>query len=183
MRKINKVAIIGSGIMGSRIACHFANIGIEVLLLDILNEEKADKKRTPASRNKIVNESLQHTLKSKPAPIYSKNFYSRITTGNLTDDLSKIDTVDWIIEVIIENIEIKKKLFENIEKYRSPGTIISSNTSGIPINNMIEGRTEPAMLRSTRMVSVAPQIPVRLIFAFITMSAAISRFAFSSMYV
>ena len=142
MRKINKVAIIGSGIMGSRIACHFANIGVEVLLLDILNEEKVDKKGTPASRNKIVNESLQHTLKSKPAPIYSKNFSSRITTGNLTDDLSKIDTVDWIIEVIIENIEIKKKLFENIEKYRSPGTIISSNTSGIPINNMIQGRTE-----------------------------------------
>tara|TARA_B100000579_G_scaffold54192_2_gene38005 strand:- start:21982 stop:24342 length:2361 start_codon:yes stop_codon:yes gene_type:complete len=136
MQKINKIAVIGSGIMGSRIACHFANIGVEVLLLDIVSEVPDN------NRNKIVNDSLQSTLKSKPSPIYSKSFSSRITTGNLSDDISKINEADWIIEVIIENLEIKKQLFSDIEKYRSPGTIISSNTSGIPINTMIEGRTD-----------------------------------------
>ena len=137
IKKINKIAVIGSGIMGSRIACHFANIGVQVLLLDIAHEGGEDN-----NRNKIVNDSLKNTLKSKPSPIYSKSFSNRITTGNLTDDISKISSVDWIIEVIIENIDIKKKLFENIEKHRLPGTIISSNTSGIPINKMIEGRTD-----------------------------------------
>tara|TARA_B100001250_G_scaffold4632_1_gene3910 strand:- start:467 stop:2821 length:2355 start_codon:yes stop_codon:yes gene_type:complete len=134
IKKINKIAVIGSGIMGSRIACHFANIGVEVLLLDIVH--KGDY------RNKIVNESLKNTLKSNPSPIYSKSFSNRIITGNLSDDISKINEVDWIIEVIIENLEIKKQLFSDIEKYRIPGTIISSNTSGIPINKMIEGRTD-----------------------------------------
>ena len=136
MQKINKIAVIGSGIMGSRIACHFANIGVEVLLLDIVSEGPDN------NRNKIVNDSLQSTLKSKPSPIYSKSFSTRIKTGNLSDDISKINEADWIIEVIVENLEIKKQLFSDIEKYRSPGTIISSNTSGIPINTMIEGRTD-----------------------------------------
>ncbi len=140
-RKINKVAIIGSGIMGSRIACHFANIGVEVLLLDILNIEAENDMENKKLRNKIVNDSLSNTLKSKPSPIYSKKFINRIKTGNLTDDLQKINTADWIIEVIIENLEIKKELFEKIEKYRKTGSIISSNTSGIPINKMIEGRS------------------------------------------
>ena len=135
-RKINKVSVIGSGIMGSRIACHFANIGVEVLLLDIANKDDSNDK------NKIVNEYLKSTLKSKPAPIYLKNFHNRITTGNLEDDIKKIASSDWIIEVIIEDLEIKKQLFEKIETYRKPGTIISSNTSGIPINNMLEGRSE-----------------------------------------
>ncbi|MBJ05395.1 MAG: 3-hydroxyacyl-CoA dehydrogenase [Flavobacteriales bacterium] len=143
MKKINKVAVIGSGIMGSRIACHFANIGIEVLLLDIAHEEKDQtKEKQSTSRNKIVNQALINTLKTKPSPIYLKKFSKRIETGNLIDDISKIKYVDWIIEVIIENIEIKKQLFENIEKFRSPGTIISTNTSGIPINKMIQGRSD-----------------------------------------
>ena len=143
MKKINKVAVIGSGIMGSRIACHFANIGIEVLLLDIAHEEKDQtKEKQSTSRNKIVNQALINTLKTKPSPIYLKKFSKRIETGNLIDDISKIKYVDWIIEVIIENIEIKKQLFENIEKYRSTGTIISTNTSGIPINKMIQGRSD-----------------------------------------
>ena len=142
MNKINKIAVIGSGIMGSRIACHFANIGVEVLLLDILFESNNVTDNNINLRNKIVNESLQNTLKSKPSPIYSKSFVNRIKTGNLTDDISKISEVDWIIEVIIENLEIKKNLFQEIEKYRKPGTIISSNTSGIPINKMIEDRTD-----------------------------------------
>ena len=103
-RKINKVSVIGSGIMGSRIACHFANIGVEVLLLDIANKDDSNDK------NKIVNEYLKSTLKSKPAPIYLKNFHNRITTGNLEDDIKKIASSDWIIEVIIEDLEIKKLL-------------------------------------------------------------------------
>ncbi len=141
-RKINKVAVIGSGIMGSRIACHFANIGVEVLLLDILNKDAEKDIKNKQLRNKIVNDSLNNTLKSKPSPIYAKKFTNRIKTGNLTDDLEKVNDSDWIIEVIIENLEIKKELFEKIEKYRKEGSIISSNTSGIPINQMIEGRSE-----------------------------------------
>jgi len=141
-RKINKVTVIGSGIMGSRIACHFANIGVEVLLLDILNKEAENDIENKVLRNKIVNDSLNDTLKSKPSPIYSKKFTNRIKIGNLTDDIEKINDSDWIIEVIIENLEIKKNLFEKIEQYRKKGSIISSNTSGIPINQMTEGRNE-----------------------------------------
>ena len=142
-RHINKVAVIGSGIMGSRIACHFANIGVEVLLLDIVpfdlsEEQKKDK----IIRNSIVNDALKSTLISKPSPIYSKEFVSRITTGNLDDDLHKISEVDWIIEVVVERLDIKKQVFEKIEKYRKEGTLISSNTSGIPIESMLDERSE-----------------------------------------
>ena len=142
-RHINKVAVIGSGIMGSRIACHFANIGVEFLLLDIVpfeltEEEKNDKK----IRNSIVNSALQDTIKSTPSPIYSKTFISRITTGNIEDDLHKIENVDWIIEVVVERLDIKTKVFEKIEKYRKKGVLITTNTSGIPIENMLEGRSD-----------------------------------------
>ena len=118
-RHINKVTIIGSGIMGSRIACHFANIGTEVLLLDIIppnisKGEKKDKK----SRNSIVNDALRKTLKSKPSPIYSKEFTSRISTGNLEDDLYKISESDWIIEAVVEKLEVKKEVFKKIEEHR-----------------------------------------------------------------
>ena len=148
-RKINKVAVIGSGVMGSGIACHFANIGVEVLLLDISptklneNEEKLglsleDKK----VKNRIVNEMFQRCIKSKPAPLYHKNFSKRVELGNLTDDLKKISNVDWIIEVVTEKLNIKQIVFEQIEKFRSLGTLITSNTSGIPIKQMNEGRSE-----------------------------------------
>ena len=142
-RPINKVAIVGSGIMGSRIACHFANIGVEVLLLDIIppnlaEEHKEDRKK----RNSIVNEALESTLKSKPSPIYSKEFISRIITGNLEDDMHKVSAVDWIIEVVVEKLDIKKQVFKKIEKFRKEGSLISSNTSGIPIESMIEGRSD-----------------------------------------
>jgi len=142
-RHINKVAVVGSGIMGSRIACHFANIGVEVLLLDIvpfdLTEEQLKDKKI---RNSIVNDSLKSTIKSKPSPIYSKEFINRITTGNLDDDLHRIADVDWIIEVVVERLDIKKQVFEKIEKFRTDGTLISSNTSGIPIESMIDGRSD-----------------------------------------
>ena len=148
-RKINKVAVIGSGIMGSGIACHFANIGIEVLLLDIVPNKLSDveiKKnlslKDKTVRNRIVTESLAKAIKSKPSPLYHKNFKNRIATGNLTDDLEKISDSDWIIEVVIENLEIKNQVFKEIEKYRKDGTIITSNTSGIPIKFMSSDRSE-----------------------------------------
>ncbi len=148
-RHINKVAVIGSGIMGSGIACHFANIGVEVLLLDIvpreLNEKEKAKKLTlndKVVRNRLVNDSLTAALKSKPSPIYHQKFANRITTGNLEDDISKVGEVDWIIEVVVERLDIKKQVFENLENYRKPGTLITSNTSGIPIKFMSEGRSD-----------------------------------------
>ncbi len=148
-RNINKVAIIGSGIMGSSIACHFANIGVNVLLLDIVPNKLSDKeikkgiKETDLIfRNKIVSSSLANTIKSKPSPLYKKKFAEKIDIGNLDDDIKKIETADWIIEVVIEKIEIKNTVFEKIDKYRKKGSLISSNTSGIPINSMIENRSE-----------------------------------------
>lgn len=148
-RRINKVAIIGSGIMGSGIACHFANIGVEVLLLDIIPRELTDKERKKGLtledkqvRNRLVNESLQTSLKSKPSPIYHQDFAKRIKTGNLTDDISKVSEADWIIEVVVERLDIKKKVFDDLEQHRKEGTLISSNTSGIPIQQMNEGRSE-----------------------------------------
>ncbi|WP_333810186.1 3-hydroxyacyl-CoA dehydrogenase/enoyl-CoA hydratase family protein [Flavobacterium sp.] len=148
-RNIKKVAVIGSGIMGSGIACHFANIGVEVLLLDIAPNEltEAEQKKgltleSKAVRNRLVNDHLANALKSKPSPIYHPSFASRITTGNTTDDISKIATADWIIEVVVERLDIKKIVFEQVDKYRKPGTLVTSNTSGIPIQFMSEGRSE-----------------------------------------
>ncbi|MES2593261.1 MAG: 3-hydroxyacyl-CoA dehydrogenase/enoyl-CoA hydratase family protein [Bacteroidota bacterium] len=138
-RIIKKVAVLGSGVMGSRIACHFANIGIEVLLLDIVPKDAAADKK---SRNKIVNDALDFALKSNPSPIYRKSYAKRITTGNFDDDMKNIASCDWIIEVVIERLDIKKQVFENVEKFRKAGTLITSNTSGIPIHMMTEGRSE-----------------------------------------
>jgi 3-hydroxyacyl-CoA dehydrogenase len=142
-RKIKKVAVLGSGVMGSRIACHFANIGVEVLLLDIVPRDiSEDQKAVPVARNKIVNDALTFALKSKPSPIYDRSFAKLIHTGNFEDDMSKISEVDWIIEVVVERLDIKKIVFEQVEKYRKPGTLITSNTSGIPMHMMCEGRSE-----------------------------------------
>ncbi len=148
-RRIKKVAIVGSGIMGSGIASHFANIGVEVLLLDIIPRELNEKEKAKGLslkdsvvRNRLVNEALKTSLKSKPSPIYSQKFANRITTGNIEDDLHKIKDVDWIMEVVVERLDIKQQVFEKIEKYRTPGTLITSNTSGIPIKFMNEGRSE-----------------------------------------
>ncbi len=148
-RLIKKVAVIGSGIMGSGIACHFANIGAEVLLLDIVpnklteaEEKKGLTLENKAVRNRLVNDNLATALKSNPSPIYDRKFADRITTGNTTDDLPKIKDADWIIEVVVERLDIKKAVYEQIEKYRKPGTLITSNTSGIPIHFMSEGRSE-----------------------------------------
>jgi len=138
-KTIKKVAVLGSGVMGSRIACHFANIGVQVLLLDIVPKDAAADKK---SRNKIVNDALDFALKSSPSPIYLKSFASRITTGNFEDDMAKIAECDWVIEVVVERLDIKQKVFENVEQFRKAGTLITSNTSGIPIHLMTEGRSD-----------------------------------------
>ena len=146
---INKVAVIGSGIMGSRIACHLANVNINVILLDIspkeLNaqEKKLNKKITDKSvRNRIVNESLQKAIKSKPSPIFKKDVLDKIKTGNIDEDLHLVSNVDWIIEAVVENLDIKNKIYDEIENYRKKTTLISTNTSGIPISQISEGRSE-----------------------------------------
>ncbi len=148
-RRIKKVAVLGSGVMGSGIACHFANIGAEVLLIDIVPREltaaEAAKGLTlndKVVRNRIVNNALTAALKSKPSPIYLKSFASRITTGNFDDDLEKIKDYDWVIEVVIERLDIKQAVLTNVDKYRKNGSLITTNTSGISIEAMIEGRSE-----------------------------------------
>jgi 3-hydroxyacyl-CoA dehydrogenase len=148
-RAIRKVAVIGSGVMGSRIACHFAGIGVQVLLLDIVPSEITDTEKakgltieSKVVRNRIVNDALQSTLKSKPSAVYTSSVAHNIETGNINDDLHRIAECDWIIEVVIERLDIKQKVFEQIEQYRRPGTLITSNTSGIPIHLMAEGRSD-----------------------------------------
>lgn len=135
--------------MGSRIACHFANIGVQVLLLDIVPRELTPKEEAkglsldhPAVRNRLVNDALAAAVASNPAPLYDKAFASRIQTGNLEDDLAKIGEVDWIIEVVVERLDIKQQLFEKVDALRGPGTLVTSNTSGIPIQMMSAGRSE-----------------------------------------
>src|SRR5690348_13757304 len=148
-RSIKKVAVLGSGVMGSAIACHFANVGCEVMLLDIAPKELTEEEQkkglqldNKAVKNRIVNSSLERSVKSNPAPLMKREFASRVTTGNFDDDMPKIKNVDWVIEVVVENLDIKNKVFEQVEKYRTPGTLITSNTSGIPIHLMAEGRSD-----------------------------------------
>lgn len=148
-RIIKKVAVLGSGVMGSRIACHFANIGVPVLLLDIApkeltadEEKKGLKLDAPAVRNRIVNSALQAAVVANPSPLYRKSEASRIKTGNFDDNLKEIATCDWVIEVVVERLDIKKSLYERVEQFRKKGTLITSNTSGIPIHLLAEGRSE-----------------------------------------
>jgi 3-hydroxyacyl-CoA dehydrogenase len=149
IRRIKKVAVLGSGVMGSAIACHLANIGIETLLLDIVPNELLDSEKSlglglsdKKVRNRIVDNYLQAALKSKPSPIYDQSFAMRISTGNFDDDLPKVKDCDWIIEVVVERLDIKKQVFDRVEKFRRPGTLITTNTSGISIESMIEGRSD-----------------------------------------
>jgi len=139
MRRITKVAVLGSGVMGSGIACHLANIGLQVLLLDIVPPNSPIEK---AARNSIASSALATALKSKPAPLYDAAFASRITVGNFEDDFAKIKDFDWVIEVVVERLDIKKQVFEKVDQYRKKGSLVTSNTSGIPIHLMLEGRSD-----------------------------------------
>lgn len=142
--------MLGSGVMGSRIACHFANIGVDTVLLDVVPRELNDKEKakgltleSPQVRNRLVNDALTFALKSKPSPVYDKKKAAKlIQTGNFEDDMKLIADCDWVIEVVVERLDIKKIVFEQVEKYRKPGTLITSNTSGIPMKMMVEGRSE-----------------------------------------
>jgi len=148
-KKMNRAGVIGAGVMGATIAAQLANVGIETVLLDIVPPELADddKKKglTPDSkgfRNKFGNNGLNIALKSKPASFYIPENAKLITIGNMEDNLALLKDVDWIIEVVVERLDIKQKVFEKIETVLTPGTIISSNTSGIPAKEMCEGRSE-----------------------------------------
>jgi len=133
-KRIRKVAVLGSGLMGTGIAAHLAGCGLEVLLLDLAS---------PAgNRNKIAADSLANALKAKPAPFYDNKFANRIQVGNFDDDLPKIKDYDWVIEVVVERLDIKKQIYDKVEQFRAKGSLVSSNTSGIPIHLMAEGRSE-----------------------------------------
>ncbi|HSE99141.1 MAG TPA: 3-hydroxyacyl-CoA dehydrogenase NAD-binding domain-containing protein, partial [Blastocatellia bacterium] len=144
--KVEKVAVLGAGTMGAQIAAHLANAGVEVLLLDMvpteLSKQEQDRGLTldsPAVRNRIANAGLEAAKKIKPAAFYSPALSRLISTGNFEDDLSKVAGVDWIIEAVVEKLDIKRDLFSKVEQHRKPGTIVSSNTSGISIGAMAEG--------------------------------------------
>ena len=140
-RTIKKVAVLGSGVMGSRIACHFAGVGVQVLLLDMVPKEAAGSTK-PAERNKLVNDALTAAIKSNPSPVYHKDVVKKISTGNFDDNMKDIAGYDWIIEVVVERLDIKKIIYDKVEEFRKPGTLVTSNTSGIPIHLMAEGRSE-----------------------------------------
>lgn len=143
MRRIKNVAVLGSGIMGSGIACHLANAGFSVLMLDILPNNLDDSQsNNPSARNAVAAQALKQIMKSKPAPLVTDETVNQITIGNLEDDLEKIKDCDWVIEAVIERLDIKKSLFGKVDQFRTPGTVVSSNTSGIPIHLMSEGRSE-----------------------------------------
>ena len=140
-RTIKKIAVLGSGVMGSRIACHFAGVGLQVLLLDMVPKEAAESVK-PAERNKLVNDALTAAIKSNPSPVYTKDVVKKITTGNFDDNMKDIAGCDWIIEVVVERLDIKKLIYDKVEQFRKPGTLVTSNTSGIPIHMMAEGRSD-----------------------------------------
>ena len=137
--RLKKAVVLGSGVMGSGIACHLANVGMEVLMLDILPN---NKKQVKLSRNSVASNALQNALKSKPAPLYDKNFASRIKIGNFEDDFDKVADADWIIEVVIERLDIKKEILKKVDQYRKENSLVSSNTSSIPIKILSEGRSK-----------------------------------------
>ncbi len=142
MRRIRKAAVLGSGVMGSGIACHLANIGVEVLMLDILPRDMAAAEKNPAIRNSMAAQALATAIKSKPAPLYDNDFASRIEVGNFTDDMPRIKDCDWVIEVVVERLDIKQKVFEQVDTHRRKGSLVTTNTSGIPIHLIAEGRSD-----------------------------------------
>lgn len=149
VKQIRKVAVIGSGVMGSGIAAHLVNCGIPTLMLDIVPKELTEEEKAkgltledPAVRNRLVEAAKKRLLKQKPAPLTHRDNLLLLETGNLEDDLGKIREADWIIEVVVERLDVKRQVFAKIDQYRKPGSIVSSNTSGISVHKMAEGRSE-----------------------------------------
>jgi 3-hydroxyacyl-CoA dehydrogenase len=136
-QRIQKAAVLGAGTMGARIAAHFANAGLPCLLLDIVPQDAA-----PADRNKLVVAGLEAAKKSKPAAFFTPEFATKISIGNFEDDLSRIADADWIIEVVAENPEIKRRLLAKVAGFRKPGSMVTSNTSGLPVHLIAEGLPE-----------------------------------------
>lgn len=137
MRRIRKIGVLGSGVMGSAIAIHMVNCGFEAIMLDMVSDGDS-----PELRNKIALEALKKAARSSPSPGYTKSIYAQVQVGNMEDDLNKLSSCDWIIEVVKEDLEIKKALYEKVEQVRRPGTLITTNTSGIPIHLLSVGRSE-----------------------------------------
>src|SRR5215472_2825781 len=139
-QRINKVAVLGAGTMGARIAAHFANAGLPCLLLDIVPQDAAAAQSTDKTgRNKIVAAGLDGAVKSKPAAFYEKGLERLITIGNFDDDMKLLGEADWIIEAVAENLEIKRALLKKVEAVRKPGSIVTTNTSGLPVANIAQG--------------------------------------------
>ena len=138
---VRKAAVLGAGTMGSRIAAHLANCGIPVLLLDIVPSNLGSSD-TAKGRNAVAQSSVDTLLKAKPAAFYEPSLASLVTIGNFEDDLPKLADCDWIVEAIIENVKIKHDLYAKLETVRKEGSIVSSNTSTIPLRNLIEGRSD-----------------------------------------
>src|SRR5699024_10726350 len=144
-QEIKRAAVLGSGVMGSSIAAHLANIGIPTIMLDAVpkevTKEEENKGKTledKAVRNRLGEQRKKAINKQKPSPITYKKSLDLIQVGNMTDDMEKLSEVDWIIEVVVENLDIKKKVFANVDQYRKEGTLVTSNTSGISVEAMIE---------------------------------------------
>jgi 3-hydroxyacyl-CoA dehydrogenase len=136
--RIRRAAVLGSGVMGAAIAAHLANVGIETILLDLVPEGE----HNPRLRNSLAINAKEKLTRQKPSPIYTREVLDRIQTGNLEDDLHRISHVDWIIEAVVEKLEVKQALLAKVEQQWKPGTIVSSNTSGISVHRMIEGRSD-----------------------------------------
>ncbi len=146
---ISLVTVIGAGTMGAAIAAHLANIGIPVYLLDIIPRELMSKEKDMgltldhlSARNRIVNEGWQRCLKARPANLFTKDTAERVTLGNLEDDFERVGEADWVVEAIVEQLAPKKQLMARIEEVRRPGSIVSTNTSGIPIKEIAAGRSD-----------------------------------------
>src|SRR5256714_10476920 len=140
-RRIEKAVVLGAGTMGSRIAAHFANAGLPCVLLDIVPPD-LPANASPADRNKIVRAGWEGAKKSKPAAFFTASLAERIALGNFEDDLARCAEADWIIEVVAENLEIKKKLLARVAQLRKPGAIVTTNTSGLPVHLIAEGMPE-----------------------------------------
>src|SRR5260221_11801078 len=149
MITVKKAAVLGAGTMGAQIAAHLANAGIPTLLLDIVPRElTADEQakgltlESPQVRNRIARDGYEAAKKAKPAAFFTTDLAGLVSVGNFEDDLAKLKDCDLIIEAVVENLQIKQGLYEKLEQHRRPGSVVASNTSGIPLSQLAEGRSE-----------------------------------------